>query len=766
MPRESFSANNKIDLITDQQLLILTELENTQVSFINTTGESYCGINNDLLQKNGICFYKEFVHPEDYPRYMNHLTSLNGNTEEKAIIRLKDKEGSWRAFSFMNRLYKGNHTGEKPIILSLAHKLNLDPAESADNDNFSHSPGYEILGNEYQHLLDSLDEGFCLLELIYDKDGLPVDYLYLKTNPAFEKQANLKDVIGKTIRELIPNPNQHWIDTFGKVAVKGESIRFQDVSSSLNNSWLDLYAFKVGSPESRQIGVLFRNITERKQAEEQLQQQLSQHHRKLQDTSALLQSVFDNTNLAIAVFKTLYEKDGSPKDFEFLRVNKVLRELYLDKDVVGHTYLETSKHGVKMGLFDAFKQIMRSGEALDKEFYFDKEEFNHWFRLTGRPHKDLLIITLEDITARKAEAQELEETMRFKEELGRATHETILIINLNNFNVRYINKDIFPEAGITKERVQGMSLEEILPFIHPRDREKVLDLHKKLLKSAADQILDAEVRLKLKGNSWEWFNVRGKIFHRRDETWVEEYVLLITNITDQKRTQRALIKAEALSIQGEAARTFAHELRNPLASIGMVREVLHQKLGDYQKEELSNYFDILKRSTVVLNDMVTNLLNASNYTPAVLREEDLGEIVSQTIYNAADRIYLAGIKVVKNFKGKYPILSDKEKLEIALMNIIVNASEATTPGKGIIQIDIEEHDTDFVLSIRDNGHGMEQEEIDRLFETFYTSKDSGVGVGMSSVKNILEEHDARIKVESLPGKGSCFLLFFHNLKIE
>jgi signal transduction histidine kinase len=288
-----------------------------------------------------------------------------------------------------------------------------------------------------------------------------------------------------------------------------------------------------------------------------------------------------------------------------------------------------------------------------------------------------------------------------------------------------------------------------------------MDMHRRLLKSSDDDIHDIEIRLKLQRTSWEWFSVRGKVFHRRDESWVEEYVLLVRNIHNLKNTKKALLKAEKLSIQGELARTFAHELRNPLASIGMVTEVISTKLAE-EKENYTTYLEILTRSTKTLNNLVNNLLNSANYTPSVLKKQNLAEILDDTINMASDRIYLSGIKVIKNYNGPYSIMADKEKLEIALLNIIVNASEATIPQEGIIKLEVKKHKTDFQLSITDNGHGLEQEEIDSLFEAFYSKKETGMGVGLSSVKNILEEHDAPIKVESTPEEGTTFNIYFQN----
>ncbi len=361
--------------------------------------------------------------------------------------------------------------------------------------------------------------------------------------------------------------------------------------------------------------------------------------------------------------------------------------------------------------------------------------------------------------------QELNETIRFKKQLVRTSPDTIMIINLNDQKVRYINKDINPGLGMGKERIQGMNIAEILPFVHPRDRETLIDLHKNLLKSTDDDIHDIEIRLKLKGTNWEWFSVRGKVFNRRDENWVDEYVLLVRNINEQKSTQKDLMNAEKFSIQGELARMLAHELRNPIASISMATEVLGHKVGSSQKEDLKNYFQILSRSAKTLDKLVTNILTSANYSPCVLKEEDLACIIDSSIEKASDRIYLSGITINKRYQeGCYPVLADKEKLEIAIVNILVNASEAVVPDEGRIEIKIENNNTDFLLSISDNGHGLESDQIDKLFDAFYTNKDTGVGVGLNSVKNIMEEHDAKIEVFSKPNQGATFKMYFHKIE--
>ncbi|MGB7786741.1 MAG: PAS domain-containing sensor histidine kinase [Salinimicrobium sp.] len=375
-------------------------------------------------------------------------------------------------------------------------------------------------------------------------------------------------------------------------------------------------------------------------------------------------------------------------------------------------------------------------------------------------------LNVEDLERKKLELslqrskKELTETVRFKKKLVTTTPEYILIINLSTYSIRFINKDLSQEESLRKEGIEGMPLVKVLPFVHPRDREKLTDLHRKLLKAGDDEVYEVEVRLKFKENKWEWFSLRGKVFQRPDGVWLEEYMLLMHNITNQKKIQKELNKARQFSIQGEIARTLAHELRNPIASIGMARQVLDKALEETEKVKVEKYLEILDRSNRTLDDLVNNLLNSSKYEPAALSRMDLTEAVENSLQKAADRIYLSGVEVVKNYGGSFYIPGDREKLEIAILNIILNASEATLPDEGIIEIGIESREGEVVLSIADNGEGLEKEQIEKLFDAFYTSKDSGMGVGLNSVKNILEEHQARITVDSEVNQGTRFTIYF------
>jgi PAS domain S-box-containing protein len=120
---------------------------------------------------------------------------------------------------------------------------------------------------KYRTLFNSMDQGFCIIEIIFDEKSNPVDYRFLEINPVFEKQTGLHDAAGKTIKQLVPQHEKQWFEIYGSIAVTGEPIRFVEQAAALNR-WYDVYAFRVGEKGSNKVAVLFTDITDQKNAEE------------------------------------------------------------------------------------------------------------------------------------------------------------------------------------------------------------------------------------------------------------------------------------------------------------------------------------------------------------------------------------------------------------------------------------------------------------------------------------------------------------------
>ncbi|HEY0477040.1 MAG TPA: ATP-binding protein [Kofleriaceae bacterium] len=134
----------------------------------------------------------------------------------------------------------------------------------------------------YRMLFESIDDGYCLIEVIFDGTGRPFDYRFLETNAAFESHTGLADAVGKTIREMVPDQDQHWYDLYGTVVTTGQPARISVRGAALNR-WYEVFASRVGPPEQRQVGIVFKDITERKRVDEE-------RERMLERESALRQS--------------------------------------------------------------------------------------------------------------------------------------------------------------------------------------------------------------------------------------------------------------------------------------------------------------------------------------------------------------------------------------------------------------------------------------------------------------------------------------------
>lgn len=123
----------------------------------------------------------------------------------------------------------------------------------------------------YRTLFESIEQGFCILQVTFDENDKAVDYAHIETNPAFEKQTGVRDVLGKSIRELVPEIESFWLDVYGRVALTGEPTHFVDHAKSMGR-WFEVDAFRVGEPEERRVAVLFADITARKESEQALRE--------------------------------------------------------------------------------------------------------------------------------------------------------------------------------------------------------------------------------------------------------------------------------------------------------------------------------------------------------------------------------------------------------------------------------------------------------------------------------------------------------------
>ena len=122
----------------------------------------------------------------------------------------------------------------------------------------------------YRRLFESLEDGYCTLEMIFDEAGEPVDYRFLETNAAFEAHTGLKNAVGRRVRELVPNLDESWFRLYGRVALTGEPARFENHAPAMHR-WFEVSAFRIDDPSLRRVALLFKDITVRRETGAALQ---------------------------------------------------------------------------------------------------------------------------------------------------------------------------------------------------------------------------------------------------------------------------------------------------------------------------------------------------------------------------------------------------------------------------------------------------------------------------------------------------------------
>lgn len=218
---------------------------------------------------------------------------------------------------FVTQVTRFHHPGPVRIIIVHDECTERKLAEAASRDS----------DERYRKLFNSMYDGFCIIEVIFDEHGQALDCLFLEANPAFTRQTGVQDIVGKRMREIAPANKAGWLENCGQVARTGESLRFVYEEKALDIRWFDAYAIRIGSPERPKVGIVFNNITERTKAEEALRES-EQRFRALFDSGPIAMYSCDGMGVikefnACAV--KLWGRAPSPEDVEerFFGVSKV-----------------------------------------------------------------------------------------------------------------------------------------------------------------------------------------------------------------------------------------------------------------------------------------------------------------------------------------------------------------------------------------------------------------------------------------------------------
>ena len=220
-----------------------------------------------------------------------------------------------------------------------------------------------------------------------------------------------------------------------------------------------------------------------------------------------------------------------------------------------------------------------------------------------------------------------------------------------------------------------------------------------------------------------------------------------------KDAQLELERTYRLSLMGQMAATMAHEIKNPLASIkGSVEILCDPQINSSDKKEFET---IVLKEIKRIDNTIKEYLNYARPKQIELTKMNLSESVQVAMKQIVSQAEESKIVLKNDVTDNIIIKGDQAKIHQVLLNLLLNALQAS-PYKNIITIKSKSELGKIILSIADTGSGMKQSELLKIFDPFYTTKDSGSGLGLAVVKSIIEGHNGHVTVESQENKGTIF----------
>ncbi|BCS34236.1 two-component hybrid sensor and regulator [Luteitalea sp. TBR-22] len=232
------------------------DLRTDTYDYLSPALERVMGVPAPVLQAMPLDELIDRIHPEDRARVGTVVEASTRMQRGRVEYRFRADSGEYRWIAdhwAVEPDAEGRPAFRSGILRDVSEQKATEAALRASEAR-------------YHMLFDSIEDGFCIVEVLLDAQGEPRDYRFLEANPAFDGATGLREPVGRTALELVPGLDRWWVRAYGRVALTGEPARFENYAAAMQR-WFDVYAFRFGDPEARQVAIFFKNVTERKRNE-------------------------------------------------------------------------------------------------------------------------------------------------------------------------------------------------------------------------------------------------------------------------------------------------------------------------------------------------------------------------------------------------------------------------------------------------------------------------------------------------------------------
>ncbi|MEB3230915.1 MAG: PAS domain S-box protein, partial [Leptolyngbyaceae bacterium] len=690
--------------------------------------------------------WRDFIHPADLAncaRYFQEAVETGQPQRYEQRIRRHDGEYRWFMVNLM------------PIQDENGQVINV---YGASTDIHEERIALDVLRQSeerYRTLFESMDEGFVVLEVIMDEAGEWEDLLVLQVNPAFKQQTGIANPEGCRATEIWGIPNPVWIRAFSAVVETGESVRFEQEEATLNRVF-EVYAFRLGEAGSHRVGVLFSDVSDRKQTE--LALQTSEMHFRRVFASNVVGMMFTDFNGLITDANDCFLDiiGHSRADLDAGRINwaQITPPEYVEADQL------------------AIAHLRRCGEIRP----FEKE----YLCPDGRRVAVLIGVALlsetdghcvcvvVDISTRKAAEAALKASRDHLQAMLAALPDLVFHLNREG---QYL--DYYPTASVADiakiTRIVGQTITDVLPSDIAQAHQQ--RLNQVLLNQTVD-ISEQQV----------WFD--GEL--RYEEVRVapcgaDEAMFIIRDISDRKAAEVELQRtneelARATRLKDEFLANMSHELRTPLNAILGMTEVLQEEVYGIVNGKQREALEIVEHSATHLLSLINDILDVAKITSGQLVLEphpvSIEKLCLSSLSFVKQQAFKKRIQLKQQIPPRLPAIAlDEIRMRQVLLNLLSNAVKFTLEG-GSVTLSVtlltpEEHSSQqhqLRIAVTDTGIGIAPENIAKLFQPFFqidsalNRQQTGTGLGLALVKQIVELHGGQVELTSTLGEGSCFTI--------
>ena len=722
--------------------------------YVNTLHARFFGVTAaDLLGK---CVWELFPEAKGNPFHQAFLRVAAGGPAES----FEHLFAPWQRW-FSNHIYR---TPSGRVVVAARDITQRKEAEERES--------------RHRRMIESMDDGFALLQILFDEQQRPIDGLLLEFNRAFELQAGFAPERGKTIRQCAPQIDEAGFARYGNVAVTGDSARFETFQPAVDR-WFEVSLTRVGAPDQRQVAVVFENITDRRHADALLQESEARF-RNMADDAPVMLWVADEQGRYTYLSRTWYDFTGQTP-----------------QSALGSGWLEVIHPDDAARTLELFTAAHLKRVPVTLEYRIKRNDGEYrWASSASRPRLgprgEFLgsIGSVTDITDRKHDEDSRHraveaERKRMRELLEQAPV-AIAVTTGRDQVFELANPRYAQLAGRPAQQLLGRTLRAA--FSELPDDAPVFALAKSVFESgkafAADEY---KVRLDKKGDgtledTWFQFNLQPM---RDEHGRVESLLTVSVDVTAQvearhriealaaerevllSRAQASRAEAEAANqLKDEFLSTVSHELRTPLTAMLGWTQMLRSKLLPPEKRELG--LETIERNARAQGQLIEDLLDVSRIMSGKLRLElatvELEAVVKQAVETVRPAAEAKGVGLQVELGALGTVLGDAQRLQQVVWNLLSNAVKFTSRG-GTARVSARRDEANLELIVSDTGQGIAPEFMPHLFQRFSQADGStqrqhgGLGIGLSLVKSLVELHGGTVTAASEgEGKGASFVV--------